>query len=320
MVSTIVGTPVRGDVTVYRNTGVHRVFNGESQTAVERGNALVAAMAYAQDASVVVLSGNTFDIGTSTIDLSLGGTGTLHLFGSGRYASVISSANTGGGSVISSAILHPGTGSEVANLGVLGNLTNGDYQAVVGAYSLGSGDSAFTGAVFRNCKFSGQSDSFYINHATACSAKFYDCEFIASFDAVLLSSATAHAFQFHNCYFNATGPNLSVSQPGRCRTIRVQQGLCQIFGGEIICLNGGATDSKAVTTIAANATVELYGGVKITSTNSGAATAYDLFNGGGSLKVGAGVVYGAAKTSGTITNMSVYGVVPTAAGLNTLST
>lgn len=320
MVSTITGSPVRGDVTVYRKTGVHRVFNGESQGADERGNALIAAMAYAQDGSSIVLAGNTFDIGTSTIDLSLSGIGAVNLYGAGRYVSVISSAATGGGSTVGATILHPGTGSEIADIGVLANLTTGDYQGCIGGNNASGGQSAFTGAIVRNCWFSGQSDSFYINHTSACSAKFYDCEFIATFDTILLSNCTDHAFQFHNCYWNATGPNISASQPGRARAIRVQQGLCQVFGGEIVCVNGGDNDNKAVNTIGSNATVELYGGVKITSTNTGSATAYDLFNQSGTIKVGAGVVYDDAKISGTITFMNVYGVTPTATGLNTLST
>lgn len=312
--------PVRADVTVYRKTGVHRSFNAPSQSNTDRGDALLAGLGFAQDGSTIVVAPGTFDIGTSTFDLSLGGQGAVNLIGSGMYTSIISSAATYGGSVVGAAILHPGSNSVVQNIGVLANLTTGDYQGTVGANNNSASQSAFTDAVFRSCRFVGQSDSFYINHTTACSAKFYDCEFVASFDTILLSSATDHLFQFWNCYWNATGPNISASQPGRCRAIRVQQGTVQVFGGEIVCVNGGDNDNKAVTTVGSNATVELYGGVKITSTNTGLATAYDLYNQSGTIKVSAGVVYDDAKISGTITFLNVYGVTPTAAGLNTLST
>lgn len=310
----------KADVLLTREGRFYRPFNATADTDSARGTALLAAQAAAtSDGDCLTMGPGTFNISTNTMDLSRAGAGFINLRGAGLAASEISSAATGGGSTVGAAILHPGSGSEIADLAVLANLTNGDYQGPIGSNNASGGQSAFTGAIVRNCRFTGQSDSFYINNTGACSGKFYDCEFISTFDAILLSNATGHMFQFWNCYWNVTGPNISASQPGRCRAIRVQQGTVQVFGGEIICLNGGDNDNKAVNTIGSNATIELYGGVRISSTNTGAATAYDLFNQLGTIKVAAGVVYDSSKVSGTITYMKVYGVTPSSGGLTTLS-
>lgn len=311
----------KADVLLTRAGRFYQPFNATANSDSARGTALLAAQAAAtSDGDCLTMGPGTFNISTNTLDLSRSGSGYINLLGAGLATSVISSAATGGGATVGAAILHPGSGSEIVGIGVLANLTNGDYQGPIGANNNSASQSAFTSAIVRNCRFTGQSDSFYINHTGACSARFYNCEFLATFDTVLLSSATGHDFQFWNCYFNATGPNISASQPGRCRAIRVQQGTVRLFGGDVRCINGGDNDNKAINTIGSNATIELYGGVMITSTNTGAATAYDLFNQSGAIKVSGGAVYDGTKTSGTITNMKFYGVTPTSGGLTTLST
>lgn len=308
----------KADVLLVRKGRVVKPFKAIPNTDSGRGAALLAARnAATNDGDSLVIGPGVFDLGTQVLDLSRSGSGYIHARGVNSDATLISSANTGGGASFSASILHPGSGSRVYDLGVLGNLTNGDYQGIVGGHS--DTQSAFTGALFYNCKFTGQSDSFYVNHTSACTAKFYSCEFVSTYDTILLASSSSHVFQFFNCYWNATGPNISASQPGRCRAIRVQSGLCQVFGGEIICAEGGATDNKAVQTISATATIELYGGVRISSTNTGAATPYDLANQGGAIKITPDVIYDSARTTGTITILKTMGVTPSATGLALLS-
>lgn len=307
----------KADVLLIRKGRIVAPYNAVPNTDAARGQALLKARnAATLDGDLLVLGPGTFDIGTSYLDLSRSGAGYIHLKAENPRLTIISSSRTGGGSNIDASILHPGSNTSVFNVGVLGNLTNGDYQGIVGADV--DTQSAFTNALFHNCIFWGQSDSFYVAHTTACTASFHDCQFYSSFDAVFINNNNSHLFKFWNCYWNTTGPNLSVSQPGRCRTVRVSQGIVQIFGGEIVCIDGGATDSKAVNANSANATIELYGGVKITSTNSGAATPYALFNSSGSIKVSPGVTYTAA-TSGAVTFMNSYGVTPSATGIAMLS-
>ncbi len=263
------------------------------------------ALAAAVTGDTILLGPGTFALGAAGLDLSLAGTGTVHLRGSGRYATIITSTlGLPLGVGTPQTVIHPGSGSVVSSLTISCTLADGTFQLPWGT---GPSQSAFTGALLDDVKIIGNSDGIYVNHASACTAKIINCEVLTNFDAAALikvSSGQAHIIQAYASTFSAIGPNTAGaggSSTGICRTIRCATGLFEGFAVDIICTNGGNT-THAAAICSTGGAITLHSG-RITSSNSGGATNYNLNQSStGALKIMPyALVYDATATTGTIT-------------------
>ncbi len=165
------------------------------------------------------------------------------------------------------------------------------------------GNAAFTNFRCFGGLLTGMSDAFYIQHTTVCSAILRDVRMVSTWDACVAFSdtvtPTAHTVDCYDCIIDITGPFGSEIVDG----ILAQTGATvRWFGGSIRAVNGGATRNSCVFA-ETSAVVEVIG-ARLISTNSGAATPYDLNNNGGTIKTtgcyGSGTA-GALLTHGTIT-------------------
>ena len=250
----------KADVVLVRDNHWFEGFNAYNDTDADRGDAITRALAACQDGDTLLVGYGVFDLGTNRIDLSLGGTGTVHLVGMGQRLTEIRSQSY---PLALGSIIHLGlVNCEVANLTVNANSTvNTAFQAPIGVNSV-AGESAFTNAVLRSVRILGGSDGLYVSHTSACSLSAFNVEGYTKYDVVAVfppSTGPNHTLGFYNCRFRCVGPNGTGNGQTRCINSRI--GTSRFFGCEFYAENGGAgTGAETIAITVNGGNVEVYGG------------------------------------------------------------
>lgn len=296
----------KNDVTLFRHGNVQSPFNAASDTEAARGAAVVAALATAQDLDTIFITLQNYDVGNNALDLSLGGTGTVGLLGMDKYNSRIKSSFAG-----TTPVVHPGlTNGVVANLTIESNATSGSTAFLLG--SRGTGNPTFNGARLQSLRLISDANGFYVQNNSACTATLIDVESNCnSFPVSIAGGSTSHVFEYYSCIFNAVGP--SAANPGTSAAVNLVRGTNRFYSTKFLCTNGGDTESSSI--IVAGGTADLFSG-RCVSTNTGLATALHIHVTSGTCNVGPGLIYDSTKTSGTITKLNWFGVVPTTVGMS----
>ena len=249
----------RADVMLVREGRFYRAFNASAASDTSRGAALLAAKAAAtSDGDELTLGPGTFDIGTSVLDLSIAGTGGVHLFGAGQRLTEIKSQST---PISAGCIVHPGNGSEVSDLTINANLTGNNFQAPFGTNSAAS-QSAFTDVLLRNVRLIGNTDGIYVSHTDICSLVGFNLEGLTKYDVVAVfppSTGPNHTLDFYSSRFRCIGPNDQGG--GQSRGINSRIGTVRLFGCDVYAENGGdGTTDETIGITINGGNVEMYGG------------------------------------------------------------
>jgi len=276
-----------GDVIVIHADGTRSSYWAATNSDTDRGTALMSAMSAAVTGDTVYLGPNTYDIVNNHVDLSLAGTGTINLRGSGRRLTVIESTwdeNTQG------CIVVPGNNSLVEHLSIIGNAVAGTFQAPWGA-KLGL-DAAFTNAVLRDCYLTAEADGIYVTTVGPSTGTIIDCEVETNFDTFMLDAVGT--FYIYDCIFTAVA-NASFPGTARCISSNNALGNVHAFNCILSASNGSVRNTGVYAGNVPN--LNIYGG-RITTSGT---AALDLEGVGGStINVTGDTVYNPTKTSGTI--------------------
>lgn len=241
---------------------------------------------------VVILGPGTFALGDNIINVP----DNVSVFGAGMNATWLTSTaeltQAGEG-----AILKPGSNSLILDMTVEGTLDDGTYQAAIGANI--TGQSSFTNADARRCRFIADADGTYVAGESACSLTLIDCIVNTKYDCIAAMSSNAVVTAIRTICVSE-GPS-ATSPGGRTRGINAASGgLVRLIDCHVHATDGGATETIGYH-CGSNGSIEVYGGTVYTA--GGAGNIYDADN-GGTLLVLAGVDYDRAKTNGTITHVS----------------
>jgi hypothetical protein len=266
-----------------------------------------AALTAAVDGDTIRVGPGTFTE-NSGIDLSKGGTATVHLEGSssGRTGTIIQSTlDLGSGSII-----HPGlNGCTIKHLRLVPN-GSGITQAPIGTNET-PGESAFTNCIIDDVSCAGDSDFISVAHTTICSFVLKNCHDITTkWDCINCGSAQ-HVYDVWDCELQAIGPTaISPSNPTRCVTGRATFGLHNVkltstnsSGGGAYCVFSSSNSNGKLDNVVC--------GYRAATNDSGPGTSQDLHQqSSGSITV-ANSVY--STTGGTITQTnSIGGQTPSA--------
>jgi hypothetical protein len=144
-------------VTVVHSSGSIDQWPPATDSDNDRGTALLAAVAVANNADVFYLSASTFNLQGNVIDLSLGSPSKgISLHGSGMYDTIIysnGSANT--------AAVHIGFNSEITDLSIISQ--NSNYLIPIGTNYSGVWNANYGDVTIRNVYVYGATDGFYFN-------------------------------------------------------------------------------------------------------------------------------------------------------------
>ncbi len=291
-----------GSVVIYHKAGTQTTYPASASTDAARGTALKTAVAAAVDTDVVILGAGTYDIGNNTLDLSVGGTGSVHLRGFSRAASIINhqcSFATHG------AAVHPGDSSVVSRLTITATTDiNADFEVGWGrGYpSSATPQSAFTQAVLQDVLIIGRTDCIIVEGNTdICSADIINCDFQSNWDCFGISGGivAGSTFTRRNCRFFTDGTNSGASGAARCTHT---QSPCTIndYDCEYRAINAAGSPSSTVgIETTGGVIVKLSGGRFETSASSG--NVYDInklsASSGASFKISGGTSYTPSKVN-----------------------
>jgi len=296
-------------IVISHKDGTVTPYRVATDSDIARGMALLNAMAAAVDGDVIQLSANTFDVQVNQIDLSLGGTGTVHLKGAGKYATIIKSALSV--QLGTRASVHPGNNSITADLSIIGTVVPGP-QWVWGALT---DDTSFTNAELINVYIQASIDGIYINQDN-CSATLRDVTIHSTWDTIFISSLNS-TFDIYDSEFVGvadpaiySGENTGGITLGGSSTLNSFRNTISATGGTLQNRGYRATAKyNQATRQWQGGTVNIYGG-SITTSGGGTPelfTLADLFaEYGSTINVTADTIYDPAKavqSSGGVINV-----------------
>jgi len=156
------------------------------------GNALLAAVANAQSGDTLYLSDNTFDVGDYPIDLSLGRTGSISVYGTGKFGTLVE----GGASLQSNfcGVFCPASNSTVANMSIT-NYNSGefDYFACWGSFN----GISFSNAVVQNVNCNSSTDGVYVKGTNGNDTfSLINDTISTNWDTVVMDSPTSTMYMF----------------------------------------------------------------------------------------------------------------------------
>lgn len=274
-----------GEVTVLHKNGTTTAYNPATNTDAARGAALLAAFAAAVDGDLVYLVNGTFDLGNNGIDLTLGNTGVVSIFGSGKYTTIIKSS-------VSQFVINAASASTASDLSIIVTSTGATFTLPWGNETV-----VITNAILRNVYISGRTDGIYFqnhNNPGKVIAWIYNCDINTNWDVVFL--AESGTINVYDTTFNAVAIS-SVNSQLFAYGPHATDGLINLYNCQMSA-SGGTSNNFAVFSEGGSITVN--GG----SAASSGTSSFDLFwSGGGSLSVSDDVSYDPNKTAGTITHI-----------------
>ena len=286
-------------VCVTHTNGPASSYFPSSNTNTARGAALLAAFAAATNGDSVHLAAGTFDLGTSALDQSLGGTACVNLLGSGKYSTVITSNYRS--SSISYPVVRAGSYCTTADLTITNTGgTSGSLGSVWGAADPGH-NHPFVHAVVRNVAMNGNADGIYVAE-TGASFEAYNLTINTTFDLVTMSDP-AGTYSIYDSVLDSNGTYANLTYP-HCvwtPTLLASTTVINIFNTQCI----SATNQPVPTfgyTAQKGTVLSVYGGSILTA---GGTTNLDLQQtSGGVLNITAALQYSPAKTNGTVTSVA----------------
>ncbi len=286
-------------VCVTHTNGPASSYFPSSNTNAARGAALLAAFAAATNGDSVHLAAGTFDLGTSALDQSLGGTtACVNLLGSGKYSTVITSNYRSAS--ISYPVVRAGSYCTTADLTITNTGgTTPSLGSVWGAADPGH-NHPFVHAVVRNVAMNGNADGIYVAE-TGASYEAYNLTINTTFDLVTMSDP-AGTYSIYDSVLDSNGSYTNLTYP-HCvwtPTLLASTTVINVFNTQCI-----ATTNQPVPTFGYTAqkgtVLSIYGGSILTS---GGTTNTDLQQtSGGVLNITPALRFSPAKTNGTITSV-----------------
>ena len=285
-------------IVVSHKDGTITPYSVATDSDIARGTALLNAMAAALDGDVIQLSANTFDVQVNQIDLSLGGTGTVHLKGAGKYVTIIKSALSS--QLGTRASVHPGNNSITADLSIIGTVVPGP-QWVWGALT---DDTSFTNAELINVYIQASIDGIYINQDN-CSAIIRNVTIHSTWDTIYISSLNSTFDIYDSEFVGVADPAIYSGEKtggitlGGSSTLNSFRNTISATGGTLQNRGYRATAKyNQATRQWQGGTVNIYGG-SITTSGGGTPelfTLADLFaEYGSTINVTADTIYDPAK-------------------------
>lgn len=283
-----------GEIAIVGSDGDITYVTATTSTDVGRGVALMVAMSQAVNGDSIHLASTTYDIADNYIDLSLGDIGSVSIYGSGKYNTILKSSNGDG----VTPIIKPATNSVTADLSIIGTGGAGVYQ-----YPWG-GRTSFTNAILRNVYIAAGSDAIFLQYTGTTTATIQNVTTLVGYDSVNiapLSGSDQATINIYDSSFNQS----SVAYPGYANLLRgvvISESTANIYNTSIT--NTGSVADNAVgydVLDEGTSTVRVYGGN--ISTSGGITSITHLRNQSSvsSFGVTADTVYDVAETSGTIT-------------------
>ncbi len=285
-------------VCVTHTNGPATSYFPSSNSNTARGTALLAAFAAATNGDSVHLAAATFDLGTTSIDQSLDGTGCVNLFGSGKYSTVITS-NFRSAS-ISYPVVRAGSYCTTADLTITNTGgTSPNLGSVWGAANAAH-NKPFIHAVVRNVAMNGNADGIYVAE-TGASYEAYNLTINTTFDLVTMSDP-AGTYSIYDSVLDSNGtyPNLTYPHCVWTPTLSSSTTVINVFNTQCISTTNLPVPTYGYTA-QKGAVLSLYGGSILTS---GGTTNTDLQQtSGGVLNITPALQFSPAKTNGTITSV-----------------
>ena len=292
-------------ITDIHTDGSQNVYNATTSSDVGNGNALLYAVSQAQNGDSFYLASGTFDLGSSTIDESMGYTGSFSIHGSGQSSTIIESSYGSLSSI--TPVIQAATSSQTTDMSifVLGTSTPAIYAAPWGSKT---NQGSFSGALLQNVNFKGFTDGIYVGSGAGAGGPYnatlrnvngtttWDVFVVLAKSRNLAGSSTINIY---NSNFYTDGSNvLGGGAFARCvyvgyATVNIYNSNCTAIGGSI---NNYGFSNASVGTGGINGILTVIGGSIKTSQ-------YDLINiaGGHALtQITPDVVYNGAQTSGSI--------------------
>ncbi len=255
-----------------------------------RGQALQAAVTAEVTGDSIYLSANTFDVGANELDLSIGGTGTVNLYGAGKYATVIKTA-----SPLDSnhAAVVPGSNSVTADLSITASI-----NTVLVPWGVADADSVATNATLRNVYLGGKTDiSAAANGSTIT---YINVDSVTNWDGISVNSGST--INVYNSSCTAT-QDASVTNFGSVDCfITGIAGINTINIFDSVLSATGGTGLNRGIWARGSGTANVYGGSIFTSGTAAA----DLYETSPAIiNVSANTNYSSTRTTGTITYLGV---------------
>ncbi len=273
-------------------------------TNVGRGTALLSAISQAQNGDTFYLASTTYDIGTSGIDLTLGGTGAISLYGSGKYNTVITSATTSAGAI--SYVILAGSNTVVSDLSVLSTGTS-NFAAPYAIFNSASN------VVLQNAYMTGGTDGIYFKNQSSTyidvNATIRNVTVVTQWDAFMAWLINSGTINIYDSTFTTDGTS-SVGGNLDSRAIvffnSKTGATLNVYNTYALATNPNSVANShdysiyAVSAVNQSPVMNIYGGVA--STTSSAVSTNDLFQSGAIvLNVTSNTVYSPSRSTGTIT-------------------
>jgi hypothetical protein len=289
-----------GGVAVMHQNCTETDYPSASNTDVARGTALNNAVLALANGDVMYLTAGTFDIGTNTIDLSFGATGTANIHGAGKLLTIIKSSVVG-------TIVIPGRTTQVTDLSIVGTLLTGDFQIPFGILETTTN---MVLAWVKNVYMSAQTDGIYMSPSNIITSTLnvINVTAVSNWDTILFFPTTDDVtVNIYDSSFTSTAIS----------SLQDQQWAHALYqgGGKTNSWNSNFTALEANTedfaTYLTSGTLKFYGGT-LHSYSTQDQYYYDIMSpAGGYVGVDTNVTYNHSLTVGTIHSIStVAEVVP----------
>lgn len=303
----------RGLVTVVSKDGTTKQYNATTSSNIGNGTALLTAVNNASDGATIYLAAANYDIQTSPIDLSIGGTGTINLRGAGKYSTRIMTANFDA----TLTTVHPGLYTTVSDLWIDSNITTTGYYQF--PWGFRSTQSSFASTTLQNVYITGVTDGIYMQRTPSTAylnatstANFVNVSIFTLWDAVYVNQVATTTLNFYDSDItviaSTTQSNLiPFRNIAHGTVISMASSTVNFFNTNVSAtgyLDEGVGYAFSATNAASPLTANIYGGKIVTGgASTTAPTAdYDIRGSGAVIiNVTANTVYDTAKTSGTIT-------------------
>jgi len=279
---------------VHANGGV-TLYTPSTDSNAARGSALLAAFAAGVNGDSVYLSANTFDLGTSALDQSLGGTGCVNLFGAGKYKTVVTSLYNS--TSISYPVVRAGSNCTTADLTIANTGGTTPHLGSVWGAADPQHNRPFVHAFIRDVVMNGNADGIYVAE-NGSSFEAHDLTINTTWDVVTFAD-TAGNYSLYDSTFNTTGtyPVVTYTDCVWTPVLSPSSTVINLFNSTCTSVdnNGQATNGYYVQH---GVVLNVYGGSVFTSGHS----PLDLQQVSPAIiNVNPSVVYSDARTAGAIT-------------------
>lgn len=164
-------------------------------TDIGYGNALLSASINKKHGDIIRLNSGTYDIGNNKIDMSINTSGSISLFGAGKYSTIILSslnANLDGPVVVA------GKNSITSDLTLYGNNSNPFVTQIL--WGIFGSNNSFENATLRNAVVCSVVDGVYFQSNVSGSNVYLDnVDIMSRYDGIVWGNVYPGTMSMHNC-------------------------------------------------------------------------------------------------------------------------